>query len=73
MAKEPEWLTRLAQAGSAASRNQERRTGKTGPASEGRRITSWVCKCGWMGSSQDLKAGPSGISCPACGSAPDKA
>ena len=76
MAKEPEWLTRLAQAGSSASRDQQRRaqrSGSLGAASEGKRVVSWACKCGWTGPSQDLKAGPSGISCPACGGAPDKA
>jgi rubrerythrin len=75
MAEEPAWLTRLAQAGSAASadkQRRERRTGSLGAANEGKRVTSWVCKCGWTGSSQELKAGPSGVSCPVCGGAPEK-
>ena len=75
-AKEPEWLRRLAQAGTSASAQQQhrnRRAGSTGPASEGKRLTAWACKCGWAGSSQDLKAGPSGVSCPECGGIPEKA
>ncbi len=76
MAKEPEWLTRLAQAGSSASANQQRRArrvGSTGAASEGKRIMSWMCKCGWTGRAQELMAGPNGVCCPACGGAPEKA
>ena len=76
MAKEPEWLTRLAQAGSEASaqkQRRERRAGSLGAASEGKRLMSWTCTCGWTGTSQELKAGPSGVSCPACGGVPQKA
>jgi len=59
LSEEPAWLTRLAQAGSAASANKqrrERRTGSLGAASEGKRLMSWACKCGWTGISQELKA-----------------
>src|SRR5829696_3921619 len=76
MAKEPEWLTRLAQAGSEASaqkQRRERRAGSLGAASEGKRLMSWTCTCGWTGTSQELKAGPSGVSCPACVGIPQKA
>ncbi len=71
MAKEPAWLTRLAQMGSTAERRTRRTS--TGPASESKRIMSWRCNCGWTGSSQHLKAGLSGMLCPACGGAPGTA
>ena len=76
MAKEPEWLTRLAQAGTQASaqkQRRERRPGSLGAASEGKRLMLWTCNCGWNGTSQELKAGPSGVSCPECGEVPEKA
>lgn len=76
MSEEPAWLTRLAQAGSAASADKQRRArraGSLGAASEGKQLLSWACKCGWAGKSQELKASPSGISCPACGGTPTKA
>ena len=71
--KEPEWLTRLAGAGASAQaqkQHRERRLGSTGAASEGKHLMNWACSCGWTGGSRELKAGPGGVSCPACGGAP---
>jgi hypothetical protein len=70
---EPEWLTQLARAGASAQaqkQHRDRRLCPTGAASEGKRLMRWACPCGWAGSSRELKAGPDGICCPACGGAP---
>ena len=64
---EPKWISDLARAASVAQRREPRSSGTFGAATKGKRLTAWVCACGWEGSSQELKTGQNGLSCPMCG------
>jgi hypothetical protein len=57
----------LSRVASVAQRMGQRPNGTFGAASEGKRLMTWSCACGWEGSSQELKAGPDGLACPMCG------
>ena len=49
-------------------RYQDARYGNSsGAASEGKRLTSWRCACGWTGAAKELKVTAGGLSCPSCG------
>ena len=64
---EPKWIGRLSRAATVAQRMDQRLKGTFGAASEGKRLMTWSCACGWEGSSQELKAGQNGLACPMCG------
>ncbi len=76
--KDPAWITKLASLASKAPAGhkayRDSRWGNSkGAASEGKRLVSWTCACGWTGPARDLKAGASGVTCPACGGVPHAA
>src|SRR5918994_7880282 len=64
---EPKWISDLSRVALVAQRMERRSKGTFGAANKGKRLTAWVCACGWEGSSQELKAGQNGLSCPMCG------
>ena len=64
---EPKWIGRLSRMAAASSRMERTPEGGTfGAANKGKRLTAWICACGWEGSSQELKTGQNGLSCPMC-------
>ena len=64
---EPKWISDLSRMASVAQRMERKTKGTFGAANKGKHLTAWFCACGWKGSSQELKAGQNGLSCPMCG------
>ena len=76
--KDPAWVTKLASLASKAPAGhkayRDSRWGNSkGAASEGKHLVAWTCACGWSGPARELKAGASGVCCPACGGTPHAA